>query len=187
MHWGWAMRQSEDLPDRRQEAHRRLQYRRGSYYRTRREWLIGEAIIGIVSCSTAMTGITGGLVDRMLDDTDSNEAWFFCFFLSGAALILLAYVESRCRAHDCSRGVLTRYAYLRSAALGVNFFAWGMAFLWLHFSSFLVASIYYQALPLAMFSLVGMLEHAKAIWLRPYQAGTTSLFRAGFRYLRSHL
>lgn len=177
-------RMTEDAPDRRRDAQRRLQLRRGSFYRTRREWLIGEAIIGIVSCATAITGITGGLVDSMLAETDNNTAWFFCFYLSGAALIILAFVETRCRAQDCPRSILTRYAHMRFFVLGVNFFAWGMAFLWLHFSQFLIASIYYESLPLALFSFAGMIEHAKALWLRPYMAGTTSLIVAGFRYLR---
>lgn len=177
--------QSEEArEDRRQAAQRRLQGRRGSFYRTRREWILAEAIIGIVSCATAMTGITGGLVTQMLDDTGSNSPWFFCFYVSGSVLILLAFLETRCRARDCGRDILTRYAYLRFFALAVNFFAWGMAFLWLHFSNFNVASIYYESLPLAIFSFAGLVEHAKALWLRPYQAGTTSLVDAGYRALR---
>jgi hypothetical protein len=170
--------------DRRSLAQRRLRARQDTFYRTRREWIIAEAILGVVSCATAVTGISGGIVDAVLSRTSCNSPWFFCFYSSGAMLILLAFIESRCRTRNCGRAVLRRYAHLRFYALAINFFSWSIAFAWLHFSGLNVASVYYQAIPLAVFAFAGMVEHVKALWLRPEQAGTTSMVVAGYRFLR---
>lgn len=171
-------------------AERRLEIRRQNDdgyqedYRTRREWLIGEFLMGVVSVATALTGISAGLVSDMLAHTANNLAWFLIFFVSGATFVVIAYVESRCRAHRCGRDVLVRYAYVRFTAHVINFFAWVMAFLWLHFSALNVASIYYEALPLAAANFWAMVEHSKVMWLKPCQAQTTSIVTFGFRLIR---
>jgi hypothetical protein len=156
----------------------------GDAYLTRREWIIAEWIIGVVSCATAITGIAGGLVSETLARTASNSAWFMCFYLSGSAFIVLAFLESRCRSHRCGRSTLVRYAYLRFGVHAVNLFCWAMAFAWLHISGLNIASIYYQALPLAVANCYGLAEHAKALWLKPRLARTTSITLFGLRLLR---
>lgn len=168
--------------DRRQNAQRRMEARRESIYRTRREWIIAEWLIGVVSCATAMTGISGGLVSDTLNQTGVAGAWFVLFFSTGTAFIVLSFIESRCRVHNCGREILIRYAYARFGVHMVNMFCWAMAFMWLHLSGLNVASITYEAIPLAVANFWGMTEHAKALWLRPFQAKTTSLVGASFNY-----
>lgn len=168
----------------RRARRRRREDLREVIYRTRREWIIGELLLGIASCAAAMAGVLGGLIDQTLARTDNNLAWFLCFYLSGSTFVMLSYIESRCRAHCCGRDVLIRYAYLRFATHAVNFFAWGMAFLWLHFSELHSVTIYWEAIPFAVANFWGMVEHAKALWLRPSEARTTSLLQAGARLLR---
>lgn len=155
---------------------------KGATYETRREWILGELILGIVSCATAIAGISGGLVSLTLERDGIDGAWFWCFYLSGAAFILLAFIESRCRSHNCGRNVLVRYAHMRLAVHALNFFSWSMAFLWLHFSDIGIASIYHESIPLALLNFWGMAEHAKAVWLKPSSAKSTSIVSFFMRY-----
>lgn len=180
------MIERQPYSDRRRAAHRRAEERRASVYQTRREWLIAEFIIGVVSCAVGLTGISGGLVADTLALTANNMPWFILFFGSGSAFIVASFAENRCRYHLCSRDVLLRYAYVRFAAHVVNFFCWAMAFLWLYYSELTIASVYYEAIPLAVANFWAMAEHAKALWLNPCTARTTSLFGAGFRYLKGN-
>jgi hypothetical protein len=131
-----------------------------------------------------MAGICGGLIDLTLATTSNNLPWFYCFYVSGAAFIVLSFIETRCRVHRCGHAVLIRYAYLRFATHAINFFAWGMAFLWLHFSDLDIVTIYWEAAPFALANFWGMVEHAKALWLKPRCAGTTSITLFGMRFLR---
>lgn len=170
--------------ERRRIVERRLRDRSSYTYETRRDWILAELLLGLVSCATGITGISGGLVSTTLENDGIDLAWFLCFYGSGAAFIVLAYLESRCRSRHCGRDVLVRYAHARFGVHAVNFFCWGMAFLWLHFSAIGIASIYFEAIPLAAINFAGMVEHAKALWLRPRDARTTSFVGAGFHSLR---
>lgn len=181
-----ADQRDEERSDRRQSLQRRVRFRQESIYRTRREWIIAEFIIGIVSCATGLTGISGGIVSDTLQLTANNAPWFFFFYLSGAAFIIISFIENRCRSNLCGRDVLVRYAYTRFIVHVGNFFCWGMAFLWLHFSNISIASIYWESVPLALVNCWAMTEHAKALWLNPCKATTTSLFAASFTQFRSN-
>lgn len=173
--------------DRRNAMKRRVEEKRDSIYRTRREWIIAEFIIGCVSFAAGLTGITAGMVAATLEQTSNNMPWFILFCGSGGGFIVSAFAETRCRAHLCPRETLLRYAYARFVLHVVNFFCWVMAFLWFHFSHVTVASIYYEALPLAAANFYALVEHAKALWLKPYLARTTSLTAAGLQFIRSRV
>lgn len=152
-------------------------------YRTRTEWALAEWILGVVSCSTAITGIAGGIVSEALRDTASNMPWFLSFYVTGSIMIVIAAMDSMCRRHACSLRVTRAYAHLRMIVHCANSLCWLSAFLWLTFTETFVASILYESLPLMAFNAWGATEHAKAIWLKPRQAGTTSLAGALLRRL----
>lgn len=178
------MMEHDRISDRRRAMKRRVDERRDSIYRTRREWIIAEFIIGCVSFAAGLTGITPGMVGATLAQTANNMPWFIFFCGSGACFIVSSFAETRCRAHFCPRETLLRYAYFRFGAHVINFFCWVMAFLWFHFSNVTVASIYYEALPIAAANFFALVEHAKALWLKPYMARTTSMTMAGLNYIR---
>lgn len=152
-------------------------------YDTRRDWILAEVVIGIVSCATAMTGISGGVVSEALQPTATNMPWFLSFYGTGAGMLLLATLEVLCRRRRCNAPLLRRYAYMRMVLHCGNALCWLTAFVWLVFTQTYVASILYESLPLMVFNVWGAVEHAKAIWLRPRQARTCSMAGAFFRYL----
>jgi hypothetical protein len=152
-------------------------------YHTRRDWILAEVVIGIVSCATAITGISGGIVADALRATATNMPWFLLFYASGAGMLLVATLETMCRRRPCSCCVIRCYAAARMVLHCVNALCWFSAFVWLTFTATFVASILYESLPLMIFNAWGAIEHAKAIWLNPQQARTTSLAGALFRRL----
>lgn len=152
-------------------------------YRTGREWIVAEIVIGFVSCATAMTGISGGIVSDALTPSGSAGAWFFFFYGTGSGMLLISALECYCRRTKCTPKALERYAQCRMLLHGLNMLCWMLAFLWLRYTGTFVASVIYQSLPLMVINFWGALEHAKAIWLRPSQARTDSLFVAVVRNL----
>lgn len=149
-------------------------------YRTRRDWTLAEGIIGIVSCATAITGISGGIVADALRQTASNGAWFSLFYGTGSFMLVIAVMDRMCRGR-CDSVMLCRFAITRMWLHFANALCWLSAFLWLSFTHTFVASILYESVPLMLFNLWGASEHAKAVWLKPREAQTTSLADALYR------
>jgi hypothetical protein len=152
-------------------------------YETRRDWILAEMVIGIVSCSTGISGLSGGVLALALKPTASNVPWFFAFYGTGAGLLLIAVLDYMCRRRQCRLGIMLSFAYVRMILHCGNALCWFTACLWLVFTETYIAAILYESIPLMLFNVWGALEHAKAIWLKPAQAGTCSLAYALLRRL----
>jgi len=153
-------------------------------YRTRRDWLLAEMLLGIVSLATGIASlIPGGILSEALGLAGLGpQSWCFVFSVTGIGLLLTAILESFRRSRGAERKSLCYYAQCRMWWHFFNGLCWLYAFtalMQLYVErDVLIASILMQALPLLVFNMWGVVEHAKALWFNSEQAGTASLVRA---------
>lgn len=159
-------------------------------YQTRRDWLIAELILGIVSIATGLASLQpGGVLASLMQSANVGViSWFLIFVITGAMLIATAVAELFRRVQGASRNELCRYAQCRMWWHFFNGLCWLYAFttllqLYMEQNIF-IASILFQSLPLLAVNIWGVFEHAKALWFEVSKAGTSSLVRATYDRLR---
>lgn len=153
-------------------------------YKTRRDWLLAEMLLGIVSLATGLSSLTaGGVLSEALWIAGLGpQSWCFVFSVTGVGLLTTAILESFSRSHGAERKSLCYYAQCRMWWHFFNGLCWLYAFtslvqLYVE-RDVLIAPILFQALPLLAFNIWGVVEHAKALWFDTERAGTASLVRA---------
>lgn len=104
-------------------------------YRTRRDWLIVELVLGYLALATGLAGsgwVGGGILASRLESSGDRIPWIviFCFF--GVAMMVVSMLETRLRriAHreraELPEDAMTRLASLREIC------HWGLCAAWIY-------------------------------------------------------